>query len=389
MSIKSKREYIEKARRDYEKGSRRYKSYILDHFCEVTKLTRKHAIRILAKGYKATRDRSGRPNVYDQGLLLPHVKRLWFTMEQIGSKKMQAALPYWLPHYRGADVTPEIISQLSKMSASTIERYLKIIRFQNRPFGRSTTRASHFAKNRIPIRIHDWNRKEPGHFEADTVAHCGDNISGEYAHTITATDIATTWTENRSTFTKASGGVLEQLRDIENNLPFKIISFDFDNGSEFLNYPVLEFLENRETPIKVSRSRPYRKNDQCFVEQKNYTHVRQLFGYDRIPKRSYVDMMNEIYKKYWSPFQNFFIPTMKLIRKERFGAKIKKTYEKPMTPYVRVMKSELIAEEQKQKLKEKYESLDPFILKEEMEKKLKTYFSMLRKKEFSQIPDAA
>ncbi len=389
MSIKSKREYMEKARQDYQKGSRRYKSHILDHFCEVTKLTRKHAIRILSKGYKTPRDKAGSPPVYDQALLLPHVKRLWFAMDQIGSKKMAAALSHWLPHYHGPDVTPEIISALSKMSATTLERYLKVVRFQSRPFGRSTTKSSHFAKNRIPIRIHDWNRKEPGHFEADTVAHCGDNISGEYGHTITATCISTTWTENRAAFTKASGGILEMLKDIEKHLPFRIISFDFDNGSEFLNYPVIEFLEKRDTPIKISRSRPYRKNDQCYVEQKNYTHVRLLFGYDRVPKRDLVLLMNEIYRDYWSPFQNFFIPSMKLIRKERFGAKIKKTYEKPMTPYERVMRSEFIAEEQKKKLKEKYENLDPFVLKSEMEKKLKAYFSLLRKKELSQVPNAA
>ena len=220
------------------------------------------------------------------------------------------------------------------------------------------------------------------------MAHCGDNISGEYAHSITATDIATTWTENRATFTKASGGVLECLKDIEARLPFAIRSFDFDNGSEFLNYPVLEFLEKRDKPVSVTRSRPYRKNDQCYVEQKNYTHVRELFGYDRVPKRDLVTLMNEIYRDYWSPFQNFFIPTMKLIRKIRIGAKIKKQYEKPQTPYERVMKSPFLSDEQKQKLKTQYESLDPFALRQEMEKKLKTYFSLLRKRELA-VPDAA
>lgn len=389
MSIKSKREYIEKARLHYAKATKRQKSYILDHFCSVTRLTRKHAIRILSKGYTVPRERAGRPPVYDQALLLPHVKHLWFTMDQIGSKKMAAALPHWLPHYRGTDVTPEIISVLSKISASTVERYLKVIRFQTRPHGISTTRAGHFAKNRIPIRIHDWNRKEPGHFEADTVAHCGDNINGEYAHTITATDIATTWTENRATFTKASGGIVEQLRDMESTLPFSIRSVDFDNGSEFLNYAVLEFLEKRDRPVSITRSRPYRKNDQCYVEQKNYTHVRELFGYDRVPKRDLVTLMNEIYRNYWSPFQNFFIPTMKLIRKTRIGAKIKKEYEKPQTPYERVMKSPYLSDEEKQKLKTKYENLDPFVLREELEKRLKAYFILLRKRELSQMPVAA
>lgn len=389
MSIKSKREYIGKARGHYQRGTKRQKSTILDHFCEVTGLTRKHAIRVLSRGYEVPREKAGRPREYDQDLLLPHIKKLWFAMDQVGSKKLAAALPHWLPHYRGPDVTADVLSSLHKISASTVERYLKIIRFQTRPYGISTTRANYFMKNRIPIRIHDWNRKEPGHLEADTVAHCGDNINGEYAHTITATDIATTWTENRAIFTKASGGVVEQLKDIESQLPFLIQSFDFDNGSEFLNHGVLEFLEKRDRPVSVTRSRPYRKNDQCYVEQKNYTHVRELFGYDRIPNRDLVAMMNEIYRRYWSPFQNFFIPTMKLIRKTRIGAKIKKEYEKPQTPYERVMKSQHIAEKEKEKLKERYEELNPFLLKEELEKKLKAYFTLLRKRELSKLPIAA
>lgn len=389
MSIRSKREYIEKARVNYQKANRRQKSYILDHFCEVTSLSRKNAIRRLKVGFKNPRERAGRPPVYNQGLLVPHVRRLWFAMDQIGSKKMAAALSHWLPHYQGPDVTPDVIQSLSKISATTIERYLRIIRFQSRPYGISTTRVNYFMKNRIPIRIHDWNRKEPGHFEADTVSHCGDNANGEYAYSITATDIATTWTENRATFSKASGGILEQLKDIEKTLPFPMISFDSDNGSEFLNYPVIEFLEKRDKPVKITRSRPYRKNDQCYVEQKNYTHVRELFGYDRVAQRDLVALMNEIYRDYWSPFQNFFIPTMKLIRKQRFGAKIRKTYEKPQTPYDRVMKSPLLSEEQKQKLKERYQCFDPFLLRTEMEKKLKHYFSLLRKREVPKVLEVA
>jgi hypothetical protein len=310
-------------------------------------------------------------------------------VEQVGAKRLQAAIVHWLPHYREPDVTPEIISQLTKISAATLERYLKILRFQCRPHGISTTRPNYFLKSRIPIRTVDWNRREPGHIEVDTVSHCGDNINGEYAHTLTATDIGTTWTETRATFTKASGGILEQLRNIEENLPFPLRSFDSDNGTEFLNYPVMEFLQKRSKPIEVFRSRPYRKNDQCYVEQKNFTHVRNIFGYDRIAKRDLVTLMNEIYKEYWCPLQNFFIPTMKLIRKTRIGGHMKKQYEKPKTPYSRVMESEYLSEEEKKKLKDKYESLDPFELKSKLEVKLKTYFTLLRKRELSQMPNAA
>ena len=135
MSIKSKREYIAKAREHYRQATKRQKSSILDHFCIVTRLTRKHAIRILSKGYTVPREKAGRPRIYDEAKLLPHIKHLWFVMDQIGSKKMAAALPHWLPHYRAPDVTPEIVCALTKISASTLERYLRIIRFQSKPYG--------------------------------------------------------------------------------------------------------------------------------------------------------------------------------------------------------------------------------------------------------------
>ena len=171
MGINSKRDYIPEARLDYQKARKSQKTFILDHFCFVTKLNRKYAIRVLGTGYKVPREKAGRPETYDKVLLLPHIKRLWFAMEQAGARKMKAAMPDWLPHYRGPDVTAEIISKLFQISAGTIERFLKPLRFQCRPYGLSTTRGGSLTK-RIPIRTVDWNRKEPGHLEADTVAHC-------------------------------------------------------------------------------------------------------------------------------------------------------------------------------------------------------------------------
>lgn len=388
MSSKSKREYIEAIRSDYRRSCKAQKTIILNHFCTATKLDRKYAIRLMSKTSAKIRERSGRPPKYDKDKLLPHLTKLWRTMERIGSKKLKAALPGWLPHYRGEGVTVEITEEIKvdllNLSASTLERFLKEVRFQNKPHGYSTTRRGNILKNRIPIKPLDWNVTKPGFVEGDTVAHCGDNIEGEYGHSLNATDILTTWTETRATFTKASGGIIERMKEIEKAFPFRILGFNSDNGSEFLNHAFVEHFENRkENPIPVKRGRPYRKNDQCFIEQKNLTHVRGLFEYDRVETKALVELMNEIYRDYWCPLQNFFIPTMKLIRKERIGAKIKKKYELPKTPYERVLACPDVPEENKKALRERYATLNPFELKAQMEKKLQVYFQLLRKREFN------
>ena len=237
---------------------------------------------------------------------------------------------------------------------------------------------------RIPIKPLDWNVTVPGFVEADTVSHCGDNIMGEYANSVNAVDILTTWTETRAAFTKASGGILERVKDIEMSFPFPLRGWATDNGSEFLNYVLVEYFEGREeNPVPIKRGRPYRKNDQCHIEQRNFTHVRQLFGYDRIEDRSLTELMNEIYRDYWCPFQNFFIPTMKLIRKERIGARIKKTYDVPKTPYQRVMDNPDISSAYKDVLKSRFESINPFTLREELEKKLKHFYQELRRRQIA------
>jgi hypothetical protein len=304
-------------------------------------------------------------------------------MEQIGAKKMKAALPFWLPHYRGEGVTEQVKEILLRMSSSTIDRFLNLIRFQSKQRGLSTTRRSKFLMQKIPLKPLDWNVTRPGFIEADTVGHCGDNIMGEYANTVNAVDISSTWTETRATYTKASGGVIERLKDMESSFPFSLLGFSSDNGSEFLNYSLVEYFEARENPIPMKRGRPYRKNDQCHIEQKNYTHVRQLFGYDRIKDRDLTELMNEIYRDYWCPFQNFFIPTMKLIKKERIGARIRKTYELPRTPYQRVMESPDVSDAYKAVLSSRYLSLNPFTLKEELERKLKYFYQELRKRQIA------
>lgn len=210
--------------------------------------------------------------------------------------------------------------------------------------------------------------------EADTVAHCGNSLAGDFVWSLTLTDIHTTWTEIRATWNKGATGVLAQIQDIEAALPFPLQGFDCDNGSEFLNHHLVKYFTDQPRPIAFTRSRPYRKNDNAHVEQKNWTHVRHLFGYDRFEQADLVPLMNDLYANEWSLYQNHFCPGMKLTDKQRINARYVKRYDQPQTPYQRVMDCEQVGAEVKSSLKALHDSLNPFILKQQIEAKLRTIF---------------
>ena len=173
---------------------------------------------------------------------------------------------------------------------------------------------------------------------------------------------------------KGAEGVVNQIQDIENNIPFPILGFDSDNGNEFLNYHLIRYFHKRPQPVQFTRSRPYHKDDNAHVEQKNWTHVRQLFGYYRLEYQPLVDEMNDVYKTECTLLRNYFYPAMKLIDKQRIQSKIKKVHDKAQTPYQRLMASKDVSDEQKKQLTEVYQSLNPFELKANLEKKLKSIF---------------
>lgn len=384
MSHEANREYLETIRDAYKKSNRAEKSLILRHAIVVTGLSRKRIIRLLG-GQKtiAPPRKAGRRPRYSAEVF-EHVKRLWLLMEQPCGKKLKVMIPRLLSSYRKREpkLTPETESELLSVSASTIDRFLKAARVRS---GLCTTKAptTSWYKTAIPVQPKDWNVAEPGHAQADTVSHCGESAAGAFASTLTVTDIDSHWTELRATLTKHHRGIVGALKDIERSLPFALRSMKFDSGSEFMNYDVVGFLRSsgpsfRPNPIEVVRSRPYRKNDNCYVEQKNLTHVRQFIGYDRIESQKATNLLNDLYRNYWCPFLNFFMPTFKLIRKERVGSKIKKKHETPKTPYERLLESPAIPEGTKERLRQEYQRLDPFDLKLEIEEKLKLLLACIR-----------
>lgn len=369
MGKREKTAYLEAIRERYRKADRQGKKRILDEFCQVCAYHRKHAIRLLRRRRRRpAKGRVGRKPQYHSPDFLRCLKELWLATDQMGSKTFKAALPLWLPFY---ECPHSVGEQLRRVSHATVDRLLRPIRLKAGK-GRCATKPGTILKTQIPIRTNFWDTTRPGYFEADTVAHCGNSLAGDFAYSLNLTDIQTTWTECRSVWNKGAQGVVSQIKDIESTIPFRIRGFDCDNGSEFLNHHLVQYFRGK--PVQFTRSRPYRTNDNAHVEQKNWTHVRQLFGYDRIDDTDLVPLMNDLYRNEWSLLTNHFHPTRKLLKKTRTRSKYKKTYDQPRTPYQRVLESPYVHETQKVRLKATHDRLNPFKLTKEIQRKLKAIF---------------
>jgi hypothetical protein len=376
MSTKSKREYLERIYGRYQRGGLEHKRRILDEFCENCGYHRKSALRLLNRPLlKASRKRSGPEPIYPANQILKPLLEIWKASDQLCSKRLVVALPLWLPFTKGLDEATK--QKLLGLSPSTIDRLLRPCRVRYPRRGLGTTKPGTLLHKQVPLRGGPPNTGTPGHVEVDTVAHCGTTTAGNYVNSITFTELFSGWTEIRATWNKGSAGILEQVRAVEKALPVAIINFHTDNGTEFLNWPLYEHLTGRKEPITFTRSRAYRKNDNAHVEQKNWTHVRELFAFERFEHPPLVDLMNDLYTKEWSLFQNHFRPSLKLESKEKVRSKTKRTYFDPATPYQRLLDSSHVSDEVKNNLKQRHASLNPFALKSIIERKLKTFFTTL------------
>lgn len=376
----SKQEYLRIMSQRYQNACRKEKHLILSEIEKNLEIHRKSAIRALGTiKQNRPKETRGRRRVYND-FVIQHLKKVWLEMGQLCSRRMKKALPRWLRHYDAPEVTKVM---LTKMGKTTIDKYLKPYKAQYRRHWNSGTKSGRYIKTIIPLKPLDYNVTNVGHVEADTVHHCGGALNGVYAITLTVTDIWTSWTECRSMWGLSMKGVTDCMTDIEKYLPFKINEISTDNGSEFLNYEFVRYFQGiqRESPVKIHRGRPYKKNDQCYVEQKNFTHVRELFGWDRMDKKELIAVMNDIYRYEWSMLQNLFYPQMKLQSKLRVGAKYKKKYTDPMTPLERVLASPSVAAEAKEKLRKLEQDTNPFELKKMIETKLKIINKLLQKTE--------
>jgi hypothetical protein len=381
MSLSAKREYLAKIHGRYQRAGRPHKSRILDEFCLNCGYHRKAALRLLLRPLRGTgRRRSGPKIIYEPALLLPVLKEVWLASDQLCSKLLKAALPEWLAHHerRGAPLPEAFKEKLLAISPAQIDRLLQPVRVRFPRKGLGATRPGTLLRREVPTRSGPPDTSKPGSVEADTVAHCGDRTAGDYVNSLTFTELFSGWTENRAIWNKSGYAIREQLKELEEKVPFAMKNFHADNGSEFLNWALHEYLTGRSVKLPWTRSRAYRKNDNAHCEQKNWTHVRQLFGHERFEHPELVALMNDLYAQEWSRFTNHFKPTFKLLKREKRRSKTVRIYEeKPRTPYQRLIESPDLDEAMKNRLRQAHVQLDPFELKKGIERKLKNFFTVL------------
>lgn len=368
--MKEKQAITKEVAKRYRKAKKKEKMKMLDELVATTEYNRSYATRALRlalktepKGRCGPKRRRRRGRTYND-VVLRALKKVWATLDMPCGKRLAPYLETIVPvmeRFDELDLEGDIKDKLVSMSAATIDRLMKAERRKIDLKRRSGTKPGSLLKHQIPIRTFaDWDEDKPGFLEIDLVAHNGGNPRGDFCQTLDATDIHSTWTETRAVKNKAQVWVFEALMDISKGLPFKIKGIDSDNGGEFINAHLVRYCEANK--ITFTRSRPLRKNDNCFIEQKNYTVVRKTVGYARHDTDEELALLNELYI-HLRRYTNFFQPTMKLTQKIRIGSKVKKTYDRPKTPYQRLMDCPQIGEAAKAKLKGEYESINPAAVK--------------------------
>ena len=359
-------------RRRYAGRGKAGKSRLLDEFCEHHGYERKYAIKLLQGGPAGavSGPRPGPEPKYEP--VREVVERIWTGAEQLCGKRLAPALALWLPHYARhyGPLLPTQKKLLGSISAATLDRLLADSKARARG-GLSGTRPGTLLRRQVPIQGEVWDERRLGFLEADSVAHCGSSLAGNFIWSLTYTDLASTWTEGRAVWNKGAHGVLEQTKNVEQTLPFAIRGFDFDNGSEWLNWTLIRYLQVRPCPIRVTRSRPYHTDDNAHVEQKNWMWPRQLLGYGRLEDEPLVAAITALYTEAWGPLQNFFLPSMKLVAKWREGSRWVRRHDAPQTAYQRLRAHGELQAKARRDLRERYEALDPFVLAAEVERRLK------------------
>lgn len=381
MSQESTNQYLQVLRRDYLKASRKEKGKLLDEAEKRTGLERKYLTKKLKPKSnldKRKEDRKKRKVIYD-GYVKAALVKCWQIFDYPCGQRLESLLKKEVDRLRKLEelkCSNEVIDKLKKISFRTIDEKLKHQKEVERLKRKYKKKNNPLLYRKIPVKLSDeWDREKLGNIQIDLVEHCGSKASGEFINTLSATDISSGWWEGEAIKGKGQLPTLKGLNQARWRFPLYWKEIHSDNGTEFINQHLFRYTEKEK--LNFSRSRPNKKNDNCFVEQKNWTHVKKFVGYLRYDTEKELEIFNNLYQNELRLFKNFFQPTIKLISKERIGGQIKRKYDKPKTPYQRVMESREVREEKKQELKQIYESLNPAELKRIIDNKLsllyKTY----------------
>ena len=389
MTAHAKWEYLKTIYPRYRQARRPEKQQMLDECCRITGYHRKHAVRVLngpAPSGERPRARRRRAALYGPAVI-DALAAIWTAAGYPWSVRLKALLPLWLPRARRRlRLSPALERQLLAISPRQIDRRLapQKRQLQKRLYGR--TKPGTLLKHHIPIKTDRWDVATPGFTEIDLVSHSGNSADGEFLHSLNVTDIHTTWVETRAVLGKHQHGVQAALVELRQALPFRLRGIDSDNGSEFINGHLYDYC--RAQAIQFTRGRPYKKDDNAHIEQKNWTHVRKLLGYVRYDSRAALTAINALYAHELRLLQNLFLPSVKLVRKERVGSRLRRRYDAPRTPLERVLACAEVDQAKVAALVALRDRLDPFALAETIDHQLEAIFALANHRQSPGRPPA-
>ena len=383
MCTQTKTEVMSKLRRRYRTAGGRHKKKLIDQAVALLGYHRKAAIRALrTEPVARVGVITGRPAEYHAAEVRPVLRAVWSAANYPCGRRLAGMMADWLDGYEQHErnVPASVREQLVAASPRTLDRLLQPLRVEaRRP---SLTRPGSLLRQEIPIRGSVWEENKAGWLEVDTVALCGGSVAGDFVWMLDAVDYTTTWVSLRAMWNRGQEGTLAALADLEQCLPFPLLGLDSDNGGEFLNYHVLSWLQKRRRPVFMTRSRPYKKDDNAHIEQKNWTHVRQWFGYERHDNPEVVERLNALARGPFHQMLNYFHASLKLESKERTAeGKIRRVYGKAKSPWERVLESPEVTAWTKARLRAEKARLNPFALKREVDRHLREIAAMRRSKE--------
>jgi hypothetical protein len=388
MSGRSKWEYLRKIYPRYQGASAVLKRRILDEFCSNCGYHRKHAIRLLNGPLPAERKLRHRPRRRSYGSRpISVLSAIWEASGYPWSVRLKALLPLWMPWARKRfSLSTALEQQLLRISPRTIDYRLQVQkrRIRKRLYGH--TKPGSLLKHHIPLKTDAWDVQTPGFTEVDLVSHSGDCASGEYCHSLNMTDIHTTWVETRVVLGKGEKGVCDAMEEMRQTLPFPLLGIDSDNGSEFINHHLLRYCQDLK--IQFTRGRPYKKDDNAHIEQKNWTHVRRVLGYERYDSEAAFHAIQDLYRHELRLFHNLFLPSLQLLRKVRVGSRLKRVYSPPQTPFQRLRSCPQADPAKVASLEKLLASLDPFALSQSIEKKLDGIYQLASRTHPSPTPQS-
>jgi len=389
MDMYSRNQYLKQLRLEYLKTkSKKEKGKLLDEARKRTGLNRKYLIEKLKPKSNLDRKKEDRKKrkVYYDGYVVDALVKIWRIFDYPCGQRLEPLLKEgWAEKLRSfgeINCSDEVLNKLKKISARTIDKKLKHQKEIERIKRKYNKNKNSLLYQKIPIKLSDeWNREVPGNIQIDLVEHCGQSPKGEYINTLSITDISTGWWEGEAIMGKGQIPTLEALKKARKRFPFVWKEIHSDNGTEFINAHLFKYA--KETNLSFTRSRPYKKNDNCFVEQKNLTHIKKYLGCLRYDSSEEQKILNDLYENELKLYKNFFQPVIKLKEKIRIGSKVYRKYDTPKTPYQRVIESKEIDKKTKEKLQQIYQSINPAELKRSIDKKLQILYQAYQNKQKS------